>query len=71
MQQVTATHPTSESRRRPLTETERAKILARIIDIITDDPGQALPSSETTGISFSRLNMHSEVASATPPSGMV
>jgi hypothetical protein len=46
MQQTTISQQPLTPRRRRLTEKERAEILARIIDIILADPGQAPASAE-------------------------
>ena len=71
MQQLTATYPPSEPRRRLLTEAERAQILARIIDIITADPGQTVQCSEDAESARSKAGTLSDRAPATQHSGMV
>jgi hypothetical protein len=46
MQQTTIGQQPSTLHRRKLTQKERAEILARIIDVILADPGQAPVSAE-------------------------
>jgi hypothetical protein len=70
MQQTTIRQQTSTPRRRQLTEKERAEILARIIDVILADPGQAPVSAEAGEDRLMATSKLSSPSVATQPGDM-